>query len=82
MTFQFVTSGLSTDELDEDKVDNETVRQKEYLERVVSSQKHQLKQMEKLHKLTYNKMLQDNKHLLSEISLLKKEMTEIRKYKS
>ena len=77
-----MTSGLSTDELDEDKVDNETVRQKEYLERVVSSQKHQLKQMEKLHKLTYNKMLQDNKHLLSEISLLKKEMTEIRKYKS
>ena len=77
-----MTSGLSTDELDEDKVDNETVRQKEYLERVVSSQKHQLKQMEKLHKLTYNKMLQDNKHLLSEISLLKKEMAESRKYKS
>ena len=77
-----MTTGLSTDDLDEDKVDNETVRQKEYLERVVSSQKHQLKQMEKLHKLTYNKMLQDNKHLLNEISLLKKEMTEIRKYKS
>ena len=39
-------------------MDDEAVRQKEYLERVVSSQKHQLKQMEKLHKLTYAKMLQ------------------------
>ena len=48
---------------------------------MVVSQKHQLKQMEKLHKLTYSKMLQDNKHLLAEIALLKREMTELRKYR-
>ena len=35
---------------EEDTINIEGVRQKEYLERVVASQKHQLKQMEKLHK--------------------------------
>lgn len=68
-------------EEDQDNVGDENVRQKEYLEKVVVSQKHQLKQMEKLHKLTYSKMLQDNKHLLAEIALLKREMTELRKYR-
>lgn len=37
--------------------------------------------MEKLHKLTYAKMFQDNKNLLSEVAILKKEITEMRKYK-
>ena len=75
------TPGMDSLGEEEDTMDTETVRQKEYLERVVTSQKHQLRQMEKLHKLTYSKMLQDNKHLLAEIALLKKEMTEMRRYK-
>ena len=44
-------------EQDDEDIDHEAVRQKEYLERVVASQKHQLKQMEKLHKLTHSKMV-------------------------
>ena len=52
----------------------------QYLEKVVNSQKNQLKQMEKLHKLNHSKMLRDNKVLLSEIALLKKEMSAIRKF--
>ena len=79
--FQYLTSGLEVIEDEEENVDSEAVRQKEYLEKVVSSQKHQLRQMEKLHKLTYAKMLQDNRHLLTEIALLKKEMTELRKFR-
>ena len=55
---QFITTGIGVQDFEEETVDDEAVRQKEYLERVVSSQKHQLKQMEKLHKLTYAKMLQ------------------------
>ena len=66
---------------DDTSIDHEAVRQKEYLERVVASQKHQLKQMEKLHKLTYSKMVKDNKVLLDEISILKREMTDMRKFK-
>ena len=68
-------------EQEEDDIDHEAVRQKEYLERVVASQKHQLKQMEKLHKLTNSKMIKDNKILLNEITILKREMTDMRKFK-
>ena len=68
-------------EQDDEDIDHEAVRQKEYLERVVSSQKHQLKQMEKLHKLTHSKMVKDNKLLLDQIAILKREMTDMRKYK-
>ena len=68
-------------EQDDEDIDHEAVRQKEYLERVVASQKHQLKQMEKLHKLTHSKMVKDNKLLLDEIAILKREMTDMRKYK-
>lgn len=68
-------------EQDDDDIDHEAVRQKEYLERVVASQKHQLKQMEKLHKLTHSKMVKDNKLLLDEIAILKREMTDMRKFK-
>ena len=71
----------NTVEQDDEDIDHEAVRQKEYLERVVSSQKHQLKQMEKLHKLTHSKMVKDNKLLLDEIAILKREMTDMRKYK-
>ena len=63
-------------------MDNEAVRQKEYLEKVVSSLKNQLKQMEKLNKLNSAKMLRDNKVLLNEISFLKTEMMEMRKFKA
>ena len=68
-------------EQDDEDIDHEAVRQKEYLERVVASQKHQLRQMEKLHKLTHSKMVKDNKLLLDEIAILKREMTDMRKYK-
>ena len=68
-------------EQEEDDIDHEAVRQMEYLERVVASQKHQLKQMEKLHKLTNSKMIKDNKILLNEITILKREMTDMRKFK-
>ena len=57
-------------EQEEETINQEGVRQKEYLERVVASQKHQLKQMEKLHKLTNSKMIKDNKVLLNEIAIL------------
>ena len=56
---QFVnTSGLGSPEEEEDTRETEAVRQREYLERVTASQKHQLRQAERLHKLTYTKMLQ------------------------
>ena len=71
----------NTVEQDDEDIDHEAVRQKEYLERVVASQKHQLRQMEKLHKLTHSKMVKDNKLLLDEIAILKREMTDMRKYK-
>ena len=79
LVYQFVRR--NTVEQDDEDIDHEAVRQKEYLERVVSSQKHQLKQMEKLHKLTHSKMVKDNKLLLDEIAILKREMTDMRKYK-
>ena len=66
---------------EEDTINIEGVRQKEYLERVVASQKHQLKQMEKLHKLTNSKMIKDNKVLLNEIAILKREMNDMRNYR-
>ena len=66
---------------EEDTINIEGVRQKEYLERVVASQKHQLKQMEKLHKLTNSKMIKDNKVLLNEIAILKREMNDMRRYR-
>ena len=71
----------NTVEQEEETINHEGVRQKEYLERVVASQKHQLKQMEKLHKLTNSKMIKDNKVLLNEIAILKREMNDMRKYK-
>ena len=79
LDYQFVRR--NTVEQDDEDIDHEAVRQKEYLERVVASQKHQLKQMEKLHKLTHSKMVKDNKLLLDEIAILKREMTDMRKYK-
>lgn len=75
-------SGNAAIHEEEDTMDNEAVRQKEYLEKVVSSLKNQLKQMEKLNKLNSAKMLRDNKVLLNEISLLKTEMMEMRKFKA
>ena len=78
---KYVTGNNTLNE-DEETTDNEAVRQKEYLEKVVTSLKNQLKQMEKLNKLNSAKMLRDNKVLLNEISLLKKEMFEMRKFKA
>ena len=46
---------------EEESREDETMRQKEFLEKVVVSQKNQLKQLEKLQKLNCVKMLRDNK---------------------
>ena len=46
---------------EEESREDETMRQKEFLEKVVASQKNQLKQLEKLQKLNCVKMLRDNK---------------------
>ena len=53
-------SGPAVEEEEESRED-ETMRQKEFLEKVVASQKNQLKQLEKLQKLNCVKMLRDNK---------------------
>ena len=78
---KYVAGNITLNE-EEETTDNEAVRQKEYLEKVVTSLKNQLKQMEKLNKLNSAKMLRDNKVLLNEISLLKKEMLEMQKFKA
>ena len=75
-------SGTTVPVEDDDSMDNEAVRQKEYLEKVVTSLKNQLRQMEKLNKMNSAKMMRDNKVLLNEISMLKIEMLEMRKFKA
>jgi hypothetical protein len=82
--------------MEEEPKEEEATRQKEFLERVVVSQKSQLRQLEKLQKLNCVKMMRDNKvlvrhysalfhvslqMLLKEIETLKKEMVEIKRFK-
>ena len=61
---------------------NETVRQKDYLEKTVVSLKNQLSQVEQQNKTNSAKMLKENKSLLQEIARLKTELKDVKKFKA
>ena len=60
---------------------SEIVRQKDYLEKTVLSLKSQLSQVEQQNKSNNLKMFRENKELLREISRLKKEIHESKKFR-
>ena len=60
----------------------ETVRQKDYLEKTVLSLKSQLSQVDQQNKTNSAKMLKENKALLQEISRLKAELKDVKKFKA
>ena len=72
--------GLSRDTEVSEKT--ETVRQKDYLEKTVLSLKSQLSQVDQQNKTNSAKMLKENKALLQEISRLKAELKDVKKFKA
>jgi len=60
---------------------NEVVRQKDYLEKTVTSLKCQLSQVEQQNKSNNLKMFKENKDLLREIARLKKENQDLKAYR-
>ena len=73
----------NTTELDTELSEKtETVRQKDYLEKTVLSLKSQLSQVDQQNKTNSAKMLKENKALLQEISRLKAELKDVKKFKA
>ena len=77
-----VGSGQTAEPDTEVSEKTETVRQKDYLEKTVLSLKSQLSQVDQQNKTNSAKMLKENKALLQEISRLKAELKDVKKFKA
>ena len=79
LDYQFVRR--NTVEQDDEDIDHEAVRQKEYLEKTVISLKNQLSQVEHQNKSNNLKMFRENKELLRDIARLKKEINDLKQFR-